>query len=85
MERRDILYYTDIGMLISFLLCSITGFIKWPGLISKLNLSYQTVHYSTLTWIHDWSGLLLCLLAILHLAMHWRWLVAMTRKKLHQR
>jgi hypothetical protein len=33
MNRKDINYNIDMAMLLSFILCGITGIIKWPGLI----------------------------------------------------
>ncbi|WP_220681374.1 DUF4405 domain-containing protein [Methanofollis formosanus] len=83
MERRDSLYCIDMGMVIAFLLCGVTGILKWPGLVGVPGWGCHG--FGTMTLIHDWSGLALCVLALVHVAMHWRWLAAMTRKKLHMR
>jgi hypothetical protein len=83
MERRDFLYYIDLGMVITFLLCAITGLLKWPGLLGALGWGYHLL--GPLTLVHDWSGLVFCVLALVHVGMHWRWLAAMTRKRLHMR
>lgn len=72
-----------MGMAIAFLLCAVTGLLKWPGLMSALGWRHSSP--GILTLVHDWSGLALCVLVLVHVAMHWRWLVTMTRKKLHMR
>lgn len=83
MKRKDINYGIDIAMLLSFIVCSISGFIKWPGLIFSLGLNYQIVNIGLITILHDWSGLMLCSLAMFHVMMHWKWMATMTRTKLH--
>lgn len=80
MKRRNLLYAVNMGMLVSFLVCAVTGIVKWPGLIPMMGLSYGEIPFATLTLLHDWSGLLLCILAVLHLRMHWNWMVLMTRR-----
>lgn len=80
MKRRNLLYAVNMGMLISFLLCAVTGIVKWPGLIPMLGLDYRSLPFAAITLLHDWSGLLLCLLAVLHVGMHWNWMTLMTRR-----
>ncbi|KAF1076397.1 DUF4405 domain-containing protein [Methanogenium sp. MK-MG] len=82
MKRKDINYSIDMAMLLSFILCGITGIIKWPGLAYSLGLDYQSLNIGVITLIHDWSGLALCILSMMHVIMHRKWLVTMTRRKL---
>jgi predicted ferric reductase len=30
------------------------------------------------TIVHDWSGIVICLLVLVHLILHWKWIVHMT-------
>lgn len=85
MERRDILYCIDMGMLIAFLLCGVTGIIKWPGLVNALGLDYRALPMGAFTVVHDWSGLVFCALSLVHVGMHRKWLIAMTRAKMRMR
>jgi hypothetical protein len=41
--------------------------------------------FSRATWdmLHNWSGVVLIASAVLHLAIHWRWIVKVTRSALH--
>lgn len=85
MERRSLLYAVNMGMLISFILCALTGIVKWPGLIPKLGLTYQSLPFPEITLIHDWSGLVLCILAAIHLRIHWNWMIIMTKRMFLER
>lgn len=80
MDRSWVNYWVDIGMLISFIVCGITGIVKMPRLIPMLGLSYADLPMITLTWLHDWSGVLLVVLSGVHVALHWKWIIAMTKR-----
>ena len=80
MDRTKLNYWIDIGLAISFFICFITGLIKWPGLIKLIGPSiYQTLNIKKVSMLHDWSGLIMGLLVLVHLALHWRWIVAVTK------
>ncbi len=71
-------------ILITGLLCGITGIIKWPGLMYALGLGYQGLPLDAITQIHDWTGLIAIVFSLLHVVLHHKWLVAMTKKILHK-
>ena len=80
MNRLKINYWIDVGLAISFFICFITGLIKWPGLIKVIGVSaYKTIQTSNISMLHDWSGLIMGLLVIIHLALHWKWIVCVTK------
>jgi cytochrome b561 len=85
MKNSYLNYSIDIMILITGLLCGITGIIKWPGLIFALGLSYQGLPLDAITSIHDWTGLLMILFVVLHVAMHLKWLVTMTKRILRNK
>lgn len=66
MKRKTLTRITTLLLLISTTICVITGFIKWPGLITGLGLTYRQVPLALITDIHDWSGLAMAILAALH-------------------
>ena len=76
-------YFLDLTVLITAVLCTITGLIKWPGLVYTLGLSYQSLPMEALTLIHDWTGLLMVAIISLHILMHGKWMAVMTGKILH--
>ncbi len=78
MEKVWINYFIDIGLLISGLIVMITGILKLPEL-NFLQL-YKLINFPMMSFVHDWSGVLFTFLVIIHLILHWNWLVCMTKK-----
>ncbi len=77
-NRKTLQYLIDIGMLITSFLLFITGIIKIP---SVLNSNQIFLNNSLLLLIiHDWSGILLTFIIFVHLVLHWKWVVAMTKR-----
>lgn len=77
-NRRRLNYLVDIGILILSILVLITGILKNPSFNITQSLDYT---YSYLiTTLHDWSGLILLILAISHFLLHIKWMIAMTKK-----
>ena len=66
MKRKTVTQVTTILLLISTIICVITGLIKWPGLITGVGLTYRQVPLALITNLHDWSGLSMTILAVLH-------------------
>ncbi|MFW9942492.1 MAG: DUF4405 domain-containing protein [Candidatus Thorarchaeota archaeon] len=78
LSRRKLNYFIDIGLLISFILVLITGILKSPLLNFTRTLNYTS--FSLLMTLHDWSGLFLLILAIFHVILHLKWMIAMTKR-----
>jgi len=38
------------------------------------------IRIGVLNIVHDWSGIIFSVLAIIHIILHWRWFVAMTKR-----
>jgi hypothetical protein len=54
--------------------------MKWPGLIKIIGVdAYKSLRIHNATFIHDWSGLIMGLLVIIHLILHGKWLVVVTK------
>lgn len=81
-------YIVDLVMFVLALLEVISGFVLWlvlprgggymggRGLITE-----ATFLWSRDTWLglHNWIAVALLVIVILHLVLHWRWIVYMTR------
>jgi len=83
MEKTKINYYIDVLMLISFIINAITGLIIFFFLPTGVKRgSYQEfLGIIKQNWldVHNWSGLLLLLIVVIHLILHWNWIVCMTK------
>lgn len=79
-QGKTLRYLVDLGLLICFCLIAVTGLIKfmtlyrWFGVNNLLLPNYQ------ISVIHDWTGLVIIMLILIHLALHFRWLVGMTKR-----
>jgi hypothetical protein len=82
MEKAKINYFVDLGLALAFILSFLTGIIKWPGLVNKLGMTYSDLPMFELSKIHDFSGLAMGLLVLVHLILHWKWIVSFTKKML---
>lgn len=70
---------------ISFILTAISGiyFLFSPGGPGAADTAWL---FSRFTWdmIHTWAGITLILAAVLHFAIHWMWVVKVTRSIFHR-
>lgn len=67
MKRKTVRQGTALLLLIATIICAISGFVKWPGLITGLGLTYRQVPVTLITDIHDWSGLMVTALVAVHI------------------
>lgn len=75
----------DLAIAISFLLCAVSGiaFLLAPsdGFQGGANANWDRGFLLTrTTWdvVHTWSGAVLIISAVIHLAIHWRWVKNVT-------
>lgn len=72
----------DILVATSFFVAAFSGiyFLFFPG-GHQLNADFVFL-FSRTTWdlIHTWSAVILSIAAVIHFAIHWQWVVKVTRK-----
>ncbi len=73
-------YFVDLGLVVGFVVCGITGIIKWPGLLKAFEVSRASIPISNITTMHDYSGALILMLAIVHVWLHLGWMISMTKR-----
>ena len=85
-NKARINYYVDILIGISFIVVALSGvillFAGSGGYQGGRNPHAQEVlGVSRLLWkdLHDWSGIAMMGGVLLHLVLHWKWIVCMTR------
>ena len=79
MDKNDFKYLVDIGLAISFLLVTLTGIFKFPGIRENLAIVYGLIPRSLMALIHDWSGIVMAVLVLVHLILNWDWIKATTK------
>jgi cytochrome b subunit of formate dehydrogenase len=77
----------DLVIAVAFLLCALSGiyflFAPTGGFQAGSNAGWDpNLIFSRTTWdlIHTWSGVSLTAAAVVHFAIHWRWVKNVTRK-----
>ena len=80
MDKIKLNYIVDVLLGISFLAVFITGIIKFPGLLRSLGVDVKEIPWKQISMLHDLSGLVMGILVLVHLVLHWNWIVCMTRK-----
>jgi cytochrome b subunit of formate dehydrogenase len=77
----------DLLVAVSFLICAVTGiyflFAPSGGFQGGRNLGWDPGFlFSRTTWdlIHTWSGVVLGVAAVVHFAIHWRWVKNVTAR-----
>lgn len=77
----------DLSVAVSFLLCAVSGmyFLLTPsgGFQGGSNPNWDPgLLLSRTTWdlVHTWSGVVLIVAAVIHLAIHWRWVKNVTQR-----
>ena len=91
--RAALLYYTAVSAFLLFLLEAFSGFALWVAVSGGDGFQGgrgQTEHpgqedFLTITrgdWIdiHDWAGVALLVIIGLHMVLHWRWIVQVTKR-----
>lgn len=80
MTNRIFLRYTiDMGLLISFLVCTITGIFKFPAITNSFKPVFRVIPATLMMLIHDWSGAVLVLFVLFHLILNWQWMITITK------
>ena len=76
-------YFIDFLMIILFIVIAITGLILFfPLPLGIKQGSAQTflgITKGTLSFIHNWGGIIFIVLIILRFVFHWDWIAGMTK------
>lgn len=81
MERNVLKYILDIGLGISFLIVALTGIFKFSGFreFIGVSLAYRDPPMPLISALHDWSGVVMAVIVLVHLILNWEWIVGMTK------
>jgi hypothetical protein len=84
MEKVKINYFIDFFAGISFFINAITGFILLFFLPSEVRQGRYQIFLGLVKdkWlkIHAITGVILVILILIHLILHWTWIVSMTKR-----
>ena len=83
MNKQKINYIIDILLFIAFLATAVSGVIIYLFLPDEVKRSGQQEFLSITkhTWVdaHDIFGFIFIILTLIHLILHWQWIVCLTK------
>ena len=79
MNKSRISYFVDLLMGVFFIIAFVTGLLKWTLIIRALGLSSMLLPMAFISELHDWSGFLMGAMILLHLVLHGKWIICMTK------
>jgi hypothetical protein len=84
MNKSKIDYFVDMIALVSFLVTAITGLVIMiflPPSEGRGGVHNYLFGYGRHDWgaIHDLAGVIMIIAVLIHLVLHWRWIVNMTK------
>lgn len=79
MKRNTLNYWVDVGIGCAFVLSAISGLVF---LLPVESLDSQVLGLGYPVWnaLHTWSSLALIAGVLIHLVLHWKWIVGMTQR-----
>jgi hypothetical protein len=96
-KKQTANYAVDLSMLLLALFEAFSGFVLWlilprggqgyMGGRGAAAIARDSFLWSRDTWLdlHDWVGVALVVVVLVHLALHWRWVVYMTGRLLRRK
>ncbi|MFH1474214.1 MAG: DUF4405 domain-containing protein [Candidatus Aenigmatarchaeota archaeon] len=82
MNINIIKYVVNVGLIIVFFAISVTGLVKFPGLVQYIGMNRGSLPMYEINLIHEWSGVVMVLLVLIHFILNIKWMIVMTKKLL---
>jgi hypothetical protein len=80
MNRKILKWSLDLAMGITFVICFVTGLLKFTLLLRLTGLNGLVLPSAFISDLHDWSGILLGLLVFVHLSLNRNWIISMAKQ-----
>lgn len=83
MNKAKINYWVDAALALSYIITAVTGLIIFfflPGGVKQGRLQeFMGIIKENWTSVHNWVGIAMIVLSLVHLMLHWNWIVCMTK------
>ena len=83
--KKWMIFTLDVIILILFVIIGITGLLIYPGLLQLVGLNITSFPKYYIYEVHHWFGLMMLVLASIHIDMHWKWIKTMTKRVLKRK
>ncbi len=82
-DRSKVNYVVNFLAFLSFVISALSGlaikFFMPSGVRQGKFQEFFGIEKSVWSGIHEWFGILLVILVVIHLVLHWNWIVCMTK------
>ena len=75
----------DLGIALGFLVCAVSGVVFMFFSVSGPDGAMPILSKFTWDMLHTWSGIVMSIAAVLHILLHWKWIVNISGKMLARR
>ena len=82
MNKAKLNYWLDAAIGVAFLLSAISGLVFLLPVGSSSGSGILGLSYQAWDDLHTWSSLAMIAGVLVHLVLHWRWIISMTRRML---
>ena len=83
MNKARLNYWVDVATGLAFVLSAASGIVfLLPSSLADGQVRMLGVSYQAWNQLHTWSSLVMVAGALIHVALHWQWVVSMTKKTL---
>ncbi len=80
MDRKILKWSVDLAMGILFMICFVTGLLKFTLLLRLTGLNGLVLPSALISDLHDWSGIILGVLVFIHLFLNRGWIISTARQ-----
>jgi len=84
LDKSVLNYFIDLVLTITFIITGITGLVIFFFIPSGVQQGrfqvFLGIQKQVWTAWHNWSGIVMILAVLLHLVLHWNWMIRMTKK-----
>lgn len=80
MKKKIINYATSLVLIVIFFIVGILGILIFPGFLKFFGVNINSLPKVRIYKVHNWFGIFLIILLILHTKLNWKWIVGMSKK-----
>jgi len=63
-----------------FIIMMVTGLTKFPGFVGLFGIRFSSLPVGQISALHDWCGIALIILVLVHLMLHLSWIKETTKE-----
>ena len=87
MKKANRNYLVDVVIGVAFLVAGLSALVflvpvNWIDFSSSITPTFLGLNFGFWQTLHKWGGIAMMVGVVLHLVLHWNWIITMTKKML---